>query len=198
MSGTHRELLFVSKRRCFAFKNLRWGLRPIETSNSGANHAVFHAQDDRSCLGLIETYYSGPEGDVLYAKTTGGVWDPQRLVILVLKSLFWMHKTTGENWNQYSLFILVLSTLLCVLKTTDEVWDPYRLVRLVLKSQFFMHKTTDEGWNPYRLDILVHITLFYIHKRTGEVWDSLKLVFLVQKSLFCMQKPQMRAGTHRD
>ena len=69
----------------------------------------------------IETCYSGPEVAVLHAKTTGGVLDPQRLVILVLKSLFCMHKTTGEGWNQYSLFILVLSTLFCVLKTTDEV-----------------------------------------------------------------------------
>ena len=79
---------------------------------------------DRSCLGPIETCYSGPEVAVLHAKTTGGVLDPQRLVILVLKSLFCMHKTTGEGWNPYCLFILVLSTLLCVLKTTDEVWDP--------------------------------------------------------------------------
>ena len=66
---------------------------------------------------------SGPEFAVLHAKTTGWVLDLQRLVILVLKSLFCMHKTTGDGWNQYSLFIFVLSTQLCVLKTTDEVWD---------------------------------------------------------------------------
>ena len=35
-------------------------------------------------------------------------------------------------------------------------------------------KTTEEGWVPYRL------------------------VILLQKSLFCIQKPQKRAGTHRD
>ena len=84
----------------------------------------------------IETCYSSPEVAVLHAKTTGRVLDPQRLVILVLKSLFSLHKTTGEGWNQYSLFILVPSKLLCVLKTTDEVWDPYRHVSLVLKSLF--------------------------------------------------------------
>ena len=87
----------------------------------GANHAVVNATNDWSCLGPIETCYSGPEVAVLLAKITGGVLDPQRLVILVLKSLFCMHKTTGEGWNQYSLFVLVLSTLLRVLKTTDEV-----------------------------------------------------------------------------
>ena len=46
-------------------------------------------------MGTIETCHSGPEDAVLHAKTTGGVLDPQRLVILVLKSLFFMHKTTG-------------------------------------------------------------------------------------------------------
>ena len=69
----------------------------IETSISDAKHAVVHAQKDRSCLGPIETCYSGPEGAVLHGKTTGGVWDPQRLVILVLKSPFSMHKTTGDG-----------------------------------------------------------------------------------------------------
>ena len=35
------------KSLCFACKNLRRGLRLIETSNSGANHDVLHAQSDR-------------------------------------------------------------------------------------------------------------------------------------------------------
>ena len=70
-----------------------------ETSISGANHAVVHAQNDRSCLGPIETCNSGPEGAVLHAKTTGGVLDPERLEILVLKALFCMHKTKGEGWK---------------------------------------------------------------------------------------------------
>ena len=121
MSWTHRYLLFGSKSRCFTCKKHRWGQGPIETSKSDAKHAVVHAQGDRSCLGPIETRYSGPEVAVLHGKTTGGVWDPQRLVILVLKSLFYMHKTTGEGWNLYSLDTLVRSTLLCALKTTDEV-----------------------------------------------------------------------------
>ena len=44
MAGTHRDLLFRSKRRCFASKNQTWGVGPIETSNSDANHAVLHAK----------------------------------------------------------------------------------------------------------------------------------------------------------
>ena len=37
-----------------------------------------------------------------------------------------------------------------------------------------------------------------MHKTTGKVWDRWRLVFLALKSMFCMQKPQMRAGHHRD
>ena len=118
------SLYFCTKRRCFAIKSLRWGRGPIETSKSDAKHAVVHAQCDRSFLGPIETRYSRPEVAVLHWKTTDGVWDPKRHIILVLKSLFYMHKTTGEGWNLYSLDTLVWSTLLCGLKTTDEVWDP--------------------------------------------------------------------------
>ena len=90
VSGTHRALLFRSISRCFASKNHRWGLQPIEPSASGANHAVVHAQNEWSCLGPLETCYSGPEFAVLHAKTTGGVLDPQALVILKLATLFCM------------------------------------------------------------------------------------------------------------
>ena len=104
MSGTHRDLLFGSKSRCFACKYHRWGLGPIETINSDARHALLLAENHRWGLGPIETCYSCPEVAVLHAETTGGVLDLQRLVILVLKSLFCMHKTTGEGWNPYSLW----------------------------------------------------------------------------------------------
>ena len=112
---------------------------------SDAKQAVVHVQNDRPCLGPIETCYSVPEAAVLHGKTT------------------------GEGWNQYCLDTHVLSTLLCVLKTTDEVWDPHRLISLVLNSPFCMLKTTDEGWNPYRRVMLVQIMLFCMHKTTVEV-----------------------------
>ena len=119
----------------------------METSVSDAKHAVVHAQNDRSCLGPIETCYSGPEVAVLHAKVTGGVLDLQNLVIQVLKSQFCMHKTTGEGCKQCSLFILVLCTLLCVLKTTNEVWNPYRVVILLQITPFCKHKTIGELWD---------------------------------------------------
>ena len=65
---------------------------PIETSDSDAKHAVVHAQNDRSYLEPIETCYCGPEVAVLQVITTGRDWDPQRLVILVVKALFCMQK----------------------------------------------------------------------------------------------------------
>ena len=48
----------------------------IGPSISGANHAVFHAKNDRLCLGPIETCYSGPKVAVLLPKTTDEGWDP--------------------------------------------------------------------------------------------------------------------------
>ena len=47
----------------------------MDTSNSGAKVAVFHAQNDSFCLGLLETCYSGPKVAVLHTKTTDLGWD---------------------------------------------------------------------------------------------------------------------------
>ena len=71
----------------------------METSNSDANHAVLHAQKDRWCLGPIEICYSSPKVAVLIAKTTDKGWDPERQVILVLITMYCMHKTTGDVWD---------------------------------------------------------------------------------------------------
>ena len=46
---------------------------PIET---GANHSVLLAQKDISCLGPIETCYSGTKVAVVHPKTTDEGWDP--------------------------------------------------------------------------------------------------------------------------
>ena len=64
----------------------------IETINSDAKYALIHAQNDGSCLGPVETCYSALEVAVLHAKTTCGFLDLQKLVFLVLKSLFCMQK----------------------------------------------------------------------------------------------------------
>ena len=47
MSGTHRDLFFWSRSRCFECKNHRWGLGPTETCNSSPKVAVLHAQNHR-------------------------------------------------------------------------------------------------------------------------------------------------------
>ena len=41
---------------------------PLETSNSGANHAVLHAQNERRGLGPIETNNSGHNDPVVNAQ----------------------------------------------------------------------------------------------------------------------------------
>ena len=43
---------------------------PLETSNSGANFAVLHAQNDRWYLGAIDIHYSGAKPADLHAKNT--------------------------------------------------------------------------------------------------------------------------------
>ena len=47
----------------------------METSISDANHAVFHAQNDRWYLGPIEICYSGPKLAVMHATATGEGWN---------------------------------------------------------------------------------------------------------------------------
>ena len=71
----------------------------METSNTDVNHAVFHSQINTRSLGPIETCYSGPKLAVLHAKTTDESWNPLRLVILVLITLFCIHNITGEVWD---------------------------------------------------------------------------------------------------
>ena len=47
----------------------------METSNCGANHAVFHSQINRRSHGPIETCNSDPKVAVLLAKTPDEGWD---------------------------------------------------------------------------------------------------------------------------
>ena len=91
-------------------------MRPIETRNSDANHAVLQAQKDRWGLGHIETRYSDNKLAVLHAKTTDEGWNPQRLVILVLIALICLHKMTGEVWYTQRLVIQVQKSLFCMQK----------------------------------------------------------------------------------
>ena len=55
-------------------------------------------------------------------KTIGDVWDPQRLVILVLKSLFC---TENHKWGLGQIETTNSDAKVAVLnaKTTDEDWD---------------------------------------------------------------------------
>ena len=103
-------------KRCFACKNHRCGLGPLETSNSNANHVVLHAKNHRWGRGPIETCNSDSKVDILHTKTTDEGWDPYRLIILMLITLFCTHKTTGEVWDSRRLVFLALITLFCMQK----------------------------------------------------------------------------------
>ena len=65
----------------------------------------------------MDTCNSAPKVSVLHAKTTHEGWDPWRLVILVLFTLFCMQKITGDCWNPHRPFILVQITLFCMQKS---------------------------------------------------------------------------------
>ena len=71
-----KKRLVLDQKSLFCIQNHRWGLGPIETSNSGVNHGVLSAQNDRLYLGPIETCYSSPKVAVLRPKTTDEGWDP--------------------------------------------------------------------------------------------------------------------------
>ena len=147
MSGTHRDLLFRSKSRCFASKNHTWELGPIETSYSDANHVVLHAQNDRWRLGPIETCNSGPKHAVWHAKTADQGWDPKRLKFWTKMRSFackkhrWGlgHIETSDSGDNHAVFHAQNDRLYLGLieicysgpkvaalhpKTTHECWDP--------------------------------------------------------------------------
>ena len=76
MSGTHRDLLFGSKSRCFEYTKLQVRAGTLIVFYSFAKHAVMCAQNYRLGLGPIQTCKSGPKVAVLLAKTTDEGWDP--------------------------------------------------------------------------------------------------------------------------
>ena len=60
----------------------------------------------------METSNSDPNQAVLHAQMTGEVWDPYRLVIPMLITLFCMRKTIGEVRDPYRLLIMIITSLL--------------------------------------------------------------------------------------
>ena len=74
--GTHRDLEFWFKTHCFACKNHRLGLGPIETSYSDARHAVLHAENRRCGLEPLETCKFGLKVAVRMYKTIDEGWNP--------------------------------------------------------------------------------------------------------------------------
>ena len=80
-------------------QNDRWGLGPIETSYSGANHAVLQAQNDSWGVGPMETSYSGANHAVLHAQSDRWGLGTIETINSGHVSLLWMHKTTDEGWD---------------------------------------------------------------------------------------------------
>ena len=152
-------------------KNHRWGLEPIQTCPSAANHAGLHAQNDRWGLGPISTCYSGPKVAVLHSKTTDEGWDPERHVILVQKSLFCIQKPQmragthrdllfwsksryfackNHRWGLGPLGTSNSCTNDAFLHAQNDRWylGPIETCCSGPKAAVFHPKTTDEGRDP--------------------------------------------------
>ena len=148
ISGTHRDLLFVSKSRCFACKNHRWGLGPIQTSYCDATHADLHAEYHRWGLGPIETCNLGPKVAVLSEQHHRWGLEPIETSISVANHSV-LH-AQNDRWGLGPIATCNSGPIVALLhaQITDEGWNPQRLVFLMLITLVFMHKTTDEVWDP--------------------------------------------------
>ena len=154
--------------------NHKWGLRPIATSNSGDNHTDLHAQNDWCGLGPIDTWNFGLKVAVLHAQ----------------KDRWGLGPIETSNSDAKHVLVYAQNDRSCL----GNVGTCYSYPEVAVLHA----KTTGGVWNQYSLFVLVLSTLLWVLKSADEVWDPHRLVSLVLKLLFCMQKPQMRAGTHRD
>ena len=211
MSGTHRDLLFGSKGRCFECKNHRWGLGPIETSNSDARYGVLHAENHRWVLGPIETCNFGPKAAGLHSKTTDEVWAPYKLVSLVINSLFCMKKAQMRAGTHIDLSFWCKSR--CFACTKRQVMSgTHRDLLFRSISRCFASKNHRWGLEPIEPSnsganhAVVHAQnersclgpletcysgpeFAVLHaKTTSGVLDPQALVILMLGTLFCMQK----------
>ena len=141
------RLVILVLNALFCLSSYRWGLRPVETINSGHNVAVVNAQNHRWGLGPIETCSSGAKVAVLNAKNVGEVWEPLRLEIPVLKSLFCLQKPNiraGPIDTSYS------DANHVVLNAQNDKWCLGHIETSNSDSKVAVlpAKTTDEGWDP--------------------------------------------------
>ena len=154
-------------------------------------------------------------------KITGEVWDPQRLVILIQKSLFWMQKPKVGSIHLQRLVILVLRRCFAYTKPQERA-GTHRVFYSCAKHAVMCAQNYRRGLGPIQtctsgpkvavlhaqnnrwgLEPMLtwycganHAVLHAQNDRWGLA--PIETCTLVQKSMFCMQKPQMRTGTHRD
>ena len=131
-SETLRGLLFWSIRRCFASKKCRWGLGPVEASNSDARHAVLHAQNG-TWLAPELLVYMGPSPHLwfLHAK--------QRLLDQHNKSLCIYRSQTSP------VVLCMQNSVICSRLTNLYVFQPASVVLWMQNSDFRTRLTSLYG-----------------------------------------------------
>ena len=124
-------------------------------------------------------------------KTMSEVWDPERLVILALKSLFCTQKpqmragthrdyaihvvlfAQNDRWSMGPMKTSNSAANHAVLSSQNDRWGlgPKETCISGPKVAVLHVKATNEGRNPYTLVILMLKSLFCMPKTIGEVWD---------------------------
>ena len=97
-------------------ENHRWGLGPTETCYSGPEVAVLHAKTTGGVYSSAETCNSSPKVAVLHTQNHRWELEPIQSFILVLSTLLCVLKTTDEDWDPYRLVSLVQKSLFCMHK----------------------------------------------------------------------------------
>ena len=170
-SGTHRDLEFCTKRRCYANKDHRWGLGHIETSNSNARHAVLHAPNDRCGLGLTETCNSGANLAVFHAQNDSWGLGPIEISNCDAKNA--VFHTQNDTWGLGPIEACISGANHDVFHAQSDRWGlgPIQTYNTVPKDAALQSKSTGECGDPWRLVFMMLCMLLDMHKTTGHVWD---------------------------
>ena len=199
---------------CFAEIH-RWGQGPIEISTSGPKCTDLHAQNHSWGLGPIETCYSSANYAVLCAQIHRWGQGPLRFVILVLKSLFSMHKTTSEGWNPIDFFAILYTKIhrwglgpietcnsgpkCTVLDAQNHRWGLGPIQTCYSRANYDVLCCTNPTDEVRAIDIRNSSAkvAFSMHKQVS-AGTHRDLLFWCWTRGFECTNPQVRSGTHGD
>ena len=188
-------------------QNNRFCVGPIETCYSAPKVAVLHpkATHEGFCMKKPEKR-GGTHRDRLFGCKSRYIACTKRHIMsgahidLLFGSKSRCFASKSHTWGLGPIETSNSDVNPAVLQAQKDRWGlgPIETCNSGPKIDVLHEKNRDKGWDPWREVIRMQISLYCMHKTTYNVWDTYRFVIRVQKSLFYTQKPQMRAGTHRD